>query len=159
LGLLVLGRNINAQIDLQLVKLGLRAIALQLGHIILDVLLQLLQRLVRVNFDLKVQLLCQLKINAHCQSQPTMFLRALHLLCLLRLLLWLLDWGLMWLLHLLLGLDGLLGLHLLLRVLARVLLLLNHVLVVPSLLALRLGERLRRSPRVVHLLRLLALVS
>ena len=66
LGLFVLGRHIDAQIDLQLVQLGLRAIALQLRHVVFDVLLQLLQRLVGIDLNLKVQLLCQLQINAHC---------------------------------------------------------------------------------------------
>jgi len=66
LSLLVLGRNINAQIDLQLVELGLRTITLEFSYIVFDVLLQLFQRLVGVNFNLKVQLLGQLQIDAHC---------------------------------------------------------------------------------------------
>jgi hypothetical protein len=66
LGLFILGRNINAQIDLQLVELGLRTITLEFGYIVFNVLLQLLERLVRVDFDLKVQLLRQLQIDAHC---------------------------------------------------------------------------------------------
>ena len=67
------GACIHTKINLQLVKLCLRAISFQLRHIILNVLLQLLERLVGIYFDFEIQLLGELKVDPDSEPQTSVF--------------------------------------------------------------------------------------
>jgi hypothetical protein len=57
--------GLSAEVDLQFFELCLAARGFKLGHVVFDILLQLLERLGGVDFYLKVKLLPQLEVDSY----------------------------------------------------------------------------------------------
>lgn len=56
---------LRAEVDLQFFELRLATCGFKLGHVVLDILLQLLERLGGVDFYLEVKLLSQLEVDSY----------------------------------------------------------------------------------------------
>lgn len=56
---------LRAEVDLQFFELCLATCGFKLGHVVLDILLQLLERLGGVDFYLEVKLLSQLEVDSY----------------------------------------------------------------------------------------------
>lgn len=76
---------VRAQVNLQLIKLLLRALTFKLCNVVFYVLLELLKGLIRIHLDLEVQLLHLLQVDADRQPKTSVVasLRRLVLLLIL----------------------------------------------------------------------------